>query len=273
MGEDENMERKDRNDLSLPAQQQQQAKINREQSLQLRRRLRNEMVSFITKNKGIVNAMIHSSTHDVLSPSQSFSLMVSDYRCRTLLTFENKRKYFLDTLRKPHQHGLGEIPVSVRRSHILEDSFHALSDKPTSELFGPLNINFVGEEGVDAGGLTRDWFLQLFRTLLNPMYGLFEFSSDGSTYQPATATALDNHSLNLKYFQFAGRMIGKAIFDGQLVDAHFTRSFYKHMLGIPVTPNDMEAIDPQFYKSLRQGRNLFRNLFIGTPFLFIFFLI
>lgn len=102
------------------------------------------------------------------------------------------------------------------------------------------------------GGLTRDWYLQLFRCLLNPMYGLFEFSSDGSTYQPATATSLDNVSLNLKYYKFAGRMLGKAIFDGQLVDAHFTRSFYKHMLGTPVTPNDMEAIDPQFYKSLRQ---------------------
>ena len=59
-------------------------------------------------------------------------------------------------------------------------------------------------------------------------------------------------NLNLKYFKFAGRMIGKAIYDNQLVDAHFTRSFYKHMLGIPVSTNDMEAIDPQFYKSLRQ---------------------
>ena len=59
-------------------------------------------------------------------------------------------------------------------------------------------------------------------------------------------------NLNLKYFKFAGRMIGKAIYDNQLVDAHFTRSFYKHMLGIPVSTNDMEAIDPQFYKSLRE---------------------
>jgi E3 ubiquitin-protein ligase HUWE1 len=38
--------------------------------------------------------------------------------------------------------------------------------------------------------------------------------------------------------------------EGYLLDAHFTRSFYKHMLGVPVTFHDMEALDPQFYRSL-----------------------
>jgi len=228
--------------------------------LATRRRLRADMLTFIKSNKGIVNAMIGAAPQNVLSPLSSFSLMITDHKCRTLLTFDNKRKYFLETLQRPHERSgasLHEVPVRVRRTHILEDSFHILADLPVNELFGPLNIHFDGEEGVDAGGLTRDWYLQLFRSLLNPMYGLFEFSADGSTYQPATATEVENHSatekkLNLKYFRFAGRMVAKAIFDGQLVDAHFTRSFYKHMLGIPVTPNDMEAIDPQFYKSLRQ---------------------
>jgi E3 ubiquitin-protein ligase HUWE1 len=47
-----------------------------------------------------------------------------------------------------------------------------------------------------------------------------------------------------------GRIIGKAIFDGRLLDAYFTRSFYKCMLGIPVDWRDMEAVDPEFHKSL-----------------------
>ena len=37
-----------------------------------------------------------------------------------------------------------------------------------------------------------------------------------------------------------------------MLDAHFTRSFYKHMLGQPVSYVDLEAIDPDYYKSLRQ---------------------
>ena len=47
-----------------------------------------------------------------------------------------------------------------------------------------------------------------------------------------------------------GRIIGKAICDGHLLDAHFTRSFYKHMLGVPVTYHDMEGIEPEYYKNL-----------------------
>lgn len=36
-----------------------------------------------------------------------------------------------------------------------------------------------------------------------------------------------NHTLTRK---FIGRVVGKAIYDEQLLDAHFTSSFYKHML-------------------------------------------
>ena len=36
---------------------------------------------------------------------------------------------------------------------------------------------------------------------------------------------------HLLYFQFAGRMMGKALFDGQLVDVHLTPPLFKHMLG------------------------------------------
>merc|ERR1712023_589377 len=40
--------------------------------------------------------------------------------------------------------------------------------------------------------------------------------------------------------------------DGQLLDAHFTRSFYKHLLGVEVDLSDVEAIEPDYYKSLQQ---------------------
>jgi hypothetical protein len=42
----------------------------------------------------------------------------------------------------------------------------------------------------------------------------------------------------------------QALHDGQYVDAHFTRSFYKHLLGQPLTYEDIEAVDPDFFKNL-----------------------
>lgn len=45
--------------------------------------------------------------------------------------------------------------------------------------------------------------------------------------------------------------VAKALFDGQLLDVYFTRSFYKHILGVKVTYHDIEAIDPDYFKNLK----------------------
>jgi len=39
--------------------------------------------------------------------------------------------------------------------------------------------------------------------------------------------------------------------DGFLFDAHFTHSLYKYMLGIKPTYQDMQAINPDYYKNLK----------------------
>ena len=45
--------------------------------------------------------------------------------------------------------------------------------------------------------------------------------------------------------------MGKALYDNVTLEAYFTRSFYKHMLQKPVTTTDMEAHDPEVYRSLQ----------------------
>lgn len=36
-----------------------------------------------------------------------------------------------------------------------------------------LRIEFIGEDGVDAGGLRKEWFLLLVRQLFDPQFGAF----------------------------------------------------------------------------------------------------
>jgi E3 ubiquitin-protein ligase HUWE1 len=36
-----------------------------------------------------------------------------------------------------------------------------------------------------------------------------------------------------------------------MLDAYFTRSFYKHILGLEITYDDMEDQDYQFYKNMK----------------------
>lgn len=73
----------------------------------------------------------------------------------------------------------------------------------------------------------------LTRAILNANNGLFIGSDDSPTVQPNPLSHFNTG--HLEYFKFVGRVVGKALADGQLLDVHFTRSFYKHMLGIPIT--------------------------------------
>lgn len=68
------------------------------------------------------------------------------------------------------------------------------------------------------------------------------------TFQPNPNSGANPE--HLEYFRFVGLVIGKALVDGQLLDAHFTRPLYKHMLGMPINYHDLEAIEPEYYKSL-----------------------
>lgn len=98
-----------------------------------------------------------------------------------------------------------------------------------SEMKGKFSIEFVNEEGMDAGGVSREWFLLLSKQIFNPDYGLFKLSSTGNTYQPNKNSWINPD--HLKFFKFIGRIMGKALYDGYMLDAFFTRSFYKHILG------------------------------------------
>jgi len=124
-------------------------------------------------------------------------------------------------------------------------------------MMGSLRIIFQGERGTDAGGLTREWFLEISKAMLNPNYSLFEPTQNGNTFQPSSLN-LENNWRDL--FKFIGRVIGKSIISQNKLDAYFTRSFYKHMLGQPLTYHDMEDIDQVYFKSLKQIKENAKNI-------------
>ncbi|KAJ2908295.1 E3 ubiquitin-protein ligase tom1, partial [Coemansia aciculifera] len=150
-----------------------------------------------------------------------------------------------------HQRPLGQaLHLNVRRETVFEDSYHQFAGQSGEEIKrGRIHVKFRDEEGVDAGGVSREWFQALARQMFNPDYALFKPSAAGRvTYQPNPQSWVNPD--HLQYFKFVGRIIGKAIVDQRVLDAYFTRSFYKHILGRKVDYRDMEAIDPSYYKSL-----------------------
>ena len=152
-------------------------------------------------------------------------------------------------LRQQASRRYGSLRLNLRRKHVFEDSFQQFVHRNAEELRGRLHITFQDEEGVDAGGLSREFFAILAKEMFNPNYALFMSTEDGCTFQPNPNSTINPD--DKRYFRFVGRIVGKAVVDGFLLDAHFTRSLYKHMLGVKPTHHDMQAIDPAYYKNLQ----------------------
>ncbi|CAL5391777.1 unnamed protein product [Camellia sinensis] len=165
------------------------------------------------------------------------------------IDFDNKRAHFRSKIKHQDDHHHSPLRISVRRAYILEDSYNQLRMKLAQDLKGRLNVHFQGEEGIDAGGLTREWYQLLSRVIFDKGALLFTTVGNESTFQPNPNSVYQTEDLS--YFKFVGRVVGKAIFEGQLLDVHFTRSFYKHILGVKVTYHDIEAIDPDYFKNLK----------------------
>lgn len=144
----------------------------------------------------------------------------------------------------------GQCHIKVRRSHIFEDSFAEITRQSPTDLKKRLMIKFDGEDGLDYGGLSREFFFLLSHEMFNPFYCLFEYSAhDNYTLQINPHSGINPEHLN--YFKFIGRVVGLAIFHRRFLDAFFIGALYKMVLGKAVALADMEGVDADFHRSLQ----------------------
>ncbi|KAF9475646.1 HECT-domain-containing protein [Pholiota conissans] len=143
----------------------------------------------------------------------------------------------------------GKCEVKVRRTRVLEDSYGAVMALTGEDLKRRLMVNFEGEDGLDYGGVSREWFFLLSHEIFNPSYGLFEYSThDNYTLQINPASGINPD--HLSYFKFIGRCLGLAIFHRRFLDAYFVPSFYKMILGKHMALADLESVDADLHRSL-----------------------
>ncbi|KAJ5489705.1 hypothetical protein N7539_004595 [Penicillium diatomitis] len=209
--------------------------------------MENLFFKFTEEHRKILNELVRQNPRLM---SGTFSLLVKNPK---VLEFDNKRNYFT---RRVHargaepRHSHAPLQLSVRRDQVFLDSFKSLYFKSADELkYGKLNVRFHGEEGVDAGGVTREWFQVLARGMFNPNYALFiPVAADRTTFHPNRLSGVNSE--HLMFFKFIGRIIGKALYEGRVLDCHFSRAVYKCILGRTVSIKDMETLDLDYYKSL-----------------------
>ncbi|GMM54593.1 NEDD4 family E3 ubiquitin-protein ligase [Maudiozyma humilis] len=143
----------------------------------------------------------------------------------------------------------GQCHIKVRRKNIFEDAYQEIMRQTPEDLKKRLMIKFDGEEGLDYGGVSREFFFLLSHEMFNPFYCLFEYSAhDNYTIQINPNSGINPEHLN--YFKFIGRVVGLGVFHRRFLDAFFVGALYKMMLRKKVMLQDMEGVDAEVYNSL-----------------------
>ncbi|KAL7713415.1 HECT-type E3 ubiquitin transferase [Entamoeba marina] len=164
------------------------------------------------------------------------------------LTFESKAAVFRKEIRKVQKrHQRRGYQIAVHRDNIFQESYGQLQYATSDDLKGKLRVKFVGEQGIDMGGLRKEWLRVIAVSMFNPDYLLFLPTDDGH-FQPNPMSALFG---DVDLYRFIGRVVAKTVYDGEFLDVNFTKSVYKMLLQQEVTLTDMESIDQLYYKNLK----------------------
>lgn len=138
--------------------------------------------------------------------------------------------------------------LRIRRSHLLEDSLAVISQNE-DQFKKKLIVEFVREEGVDIGGLRKEYFLLLCRRFFDPHLGLFIEDEDSrqSWFDPS---ANDHQHVSMYYL--LGVTLGLAIYNSVLLDVNFPPVLFKKLLGQPCGLSDLKDLHPRLTDGLQQ---------------------
>ncbi len=145
--------------------------------------------------------------------------------------------------------GEGVVPflvLVVRRENLVADALAQVQSKPTEVLKKPLKIKFVGEEGIDAGGVKKEFFQLVIRHILDPNYGMFVYNDARRTFW----FNLSSQDMSPE-FGLVGTMLGLAIYNSVILDLPFPLVVYKKLCNKVVGLDDVADLDPQTHKNLK----------------------
>lgn len=175
-------------------------------------------------------------------------------------SFKEKEDWFHDICKELSvDWSQGHIQITVRREHVFVDSVYAVLGLSRKELRSTWRFGYLGEAGIDAGGLARDWFQIVTENIFNPDVGLWKPSAANQMcmeINPASEFLCEDH---LDYYRFLGRVLGKALFDQRLVAGHMVQYIYKYLLGWPINFSELEMVDEEYYNSLKQLQSMADN--------------
>ncbi|KAI8634067.1 HECT-domain-containing protein [Xylariaceae sp. FL1651] len=143
------------------------------------------------------------------------------------------REAFFDSI-LTHKNYTQHLVFSIRRECLVDDSLQKVSEvvgSGSEDIKKALRIEFQGEEGVDGGGLRKEWFLLLVREVFNPDHGLFIYDEDSQFcyFNPNTFETSDQYFL-------IGVVLGLAIYNSTILDVALPPFAFRKLLAAAPPP-------------------------------------
>ena len=101
------------------------------------------------------------------------------------------------------------VRIEVKRTKVLQSSYEQLKSLSVDKLRKRINITFEGEDGIDSGGLSNEWYLQLSKAFFAETTSILR-KHDSGLYCFVSASQMG--SANRDMVRFMGTIVGKALY-------------------------------------------------------------
>lgn len=142
------------------------------------------------------------------------------------------------------------LKLKVRRDHIIDDALvrlEMISMENPSDLKKQLFVEFEGEQGVDEGGVSKEFFQLVLEEIFNPDIGMFTYDDDTKLFW-FNSSSLENEA----QYTLIGIVLGLAIYNNCILDVHFPMVVYRKLMGKKGTYLDLSDSHPVLYQSLKE---------------------
>lgn len=148
--------------------------------------------------------------------------------------------------------------VTIHRARIVEDGYRQLASLSPASLKGVIRVKFVNAQGLDEAGIDQDGVFKEFleeniKKVFDPGLNLFCATGEGRLYPSPLSHLTENH---LALFEYVGKMIGKAVYEGIVVDVPFAAFFVSQVLGKDQATafysyiDELSSLDAELYRNL-----------------------
>ena len=144
------------------------------------------------------------------------------------------------------------LVLELTRAHLVEEAFEQITKKH-ADLKKPLKVAFVdvGEEGMDQGGVTKEFFQIMVEKVFDSQFGLFRELEDGRCWwfegqldgSYPLEVSVKEREMRLVEYELVGILVGLALYNGVILGVRFPSVTYRKLLGWEI---DLDSLTESF---------------------------